>query len=152
MNPAARTAAAAAAALLLGAAGGSALLESAHLGEPRQRHKLTRKLNEISGLAMTADGRILAHEDQRGTVYQLDPATGAVVKAFAVGSKLRGDFEGIASADDQLFLVTSSGRLLRTREGDDGEEVDYDVFDSGVSERCRFGFRLALFLELQGGQ
>jgi len=119
----------------VGAAAG-ALLTSTALATPAHRHKLTRALDEISGLATTADGRLLAHEDQRAIVYELDPRSGDVAKKFALGHKLRGDFEGIAAVGDTVYLVTSTGKLVRGPEGADGKEVDYEVFDTKVGERC----------------
>ncbi|MGI9430672.1 MAG: SdiA-regulated domain-containing protein [Myxococcota bacterium] len=119
----------------VGAASG-ALLTSTPLATPAHRHKLTRALDEVSGLATTADGRLLAHEDQRAIVYELDPLSGDVAKRFALGRKLRGDFEGIAEVDGTVYLVTSTGKLVRGPEGADGEEVDYEVFETNVRERC----------------
>jgi len=128
---------AAAAALSLAGAAGSTLLSSTPLSEPAHRHKLTRALDEISGLAATPDGRLLAHEDQHAVVYELDRTSGAVVKTFTLGRDLRGDFEGIAVADDAVYLVTSSGKLVWGLEGSDGEEVAYEAIDTGVDEHCR---------------
>jgi len=119
----------------VGAAAGT-LLTSTPLAAPAHRHKLTRALDEVSGLAATADGRLLAHEDQRAIVYELDPLSGDVAKKFALGRKLRGDFEGIAAVDGTVYLVTSTGKLVRGPEGADGDEVDYEVFETNVSERC----------------
>lgn len=127
----------AAAALSLAGGAGSTLLSSAPLAEPAHRHKLTRALDEISGLATTPDGRLLAHEDQSGIVYELDAASGEVTKTFSLGNELRGDFEGIAAVEDVVYLVTSTGKLVRGHEGADGEQVAYEAFDTGVAERCR---------------
>ena len=41
---------------------------------PASQVQLPAELHEISGLAVTADGRVFAHGDEDGTVYQLDPA------------------------------------------------------------------------------
>ena len=123
-------------ALSLAGAATGALLAASSLSEPAQHHKLSRVLDEISGLATTADGRLLAHEDQNGLVYELDGESGKVTKSFTLGRELRGDFEGIASVDGDVYLVTSTGKLVRGREGAHGEEVEYEVFDTAVAERC----------------
>jgi uncharacterized protein YjiK len=99
--------------------------------------RLPRALREVSGLAVSADGRVFSHGDERGVVYQLDYRTGAVVKAFSLGSPpVAGDFEGIAIVGPRLFLVTSTGRLYETREGADGAAVPYETYDTGLGARC----------------
>jgi uncharacterized protein YjiK len=99
--------------------------------------RLPRALREISGLAVSADGRVFAHADERGVVYQLDASRGTVLKSFSLGSPaVRGDFEGIAIAGARFFLVTSTGRLYETREGDDGAAVSYTAYDTGLGATC----------------
>lgn len=102
-----------------------------------QRWKLPGKLREISGLALTPDGRLLAHEDQHAIVYEIDPREGKLVKAFALGNPTEeDDFEGIAVAEERVYLVTSKGRLYETREGADGERMRFNTYDPGVDEAC----------------
>lgn len=114
------------------AIGGSSLF--AH--EPDRSWRLARKLEEISGLAVTADGRLIGHDDERAKIYELDIETGEIVKRFAVGAETqKGDFEGIATGDNgDIFLVTSCGRIYAFPEGRDGERVSFDVFETGLGE------------------
>lgn len=101
--------------------------------------RLPRRLTEISGLALTEDGRLLAHHDEAAVVFELDLQTGAVVKEFEVGDAngpVRDDFEGIAAADGLLYLVTSAGRLYVFEEGAEGETVLFTVYATGVGRRC----------------
>lgn len=99
--------------------------------------KLPRALEEISGLATTSDGRILAHSDERAVIYELDASTGDVVKAFSAGfGGIRGDFEGIAVAEGRLFLVTSTGEILETAEGGDGDVMDYRIHPTNLGRFC----------------
>jgi hypothetical protein len=93
-------------------------------GPPTYRIPLPGGLAEVSGLAYTPDGRLLAHGDEEAVVYQIDPAHSRPVKRFGIGGPqgpLRGDFEDIAVIGDRIFLVTSSGELVEGREGADGE-------------------------------
>jgi uncharacterized protein YjiK len=93
-------------------------------GPPSHRIALPADLAEISGLAYTPDGRLLAHGDEQAVVYQIDLASGRPVKRFGIGGPggpLLGDFEDIQVVGDRIFLVTSKGEILEAREGGDGE-------------------------------
>lgn len=101
--------------------------------------KLPRRLAEISGLAMTTDHRLLAHNDEKGVVYEIDYRNGSIVKAFQLAdmaTPVADDFEGIATVDDQVYLVTSAGRLYECGEGADGEPVLFNSYATGVGRDC----------------
>jgi uncharacterized protein YjiK len=93
-------------------------------GPMSYRIELPFELAEISGLAYTPDGRLLAHGDELAVVYQIDLARGRPVKRFGIGGAagpLLGDFEDIEVVGDRVFLVTSAGEIVEAREGADGE-------------------------------
>jgi uncharacterized protein YjiK len=95
---------------------------------------LSEKLYEISGLALTNDGRIFCHTDEDGTVFEIDPNSGDIVKEFSLGpGKVREDFEGIAISRNYFYLVTSSGNLYRFKEGKNKEKVKYEIFRTPLS-------------------
>src|SRR5438132_5987369 len=71
------------------------------------------ELHEISGLALTSRGTVLTHDDNVGRVYEIDPKTGILLKAFSLSGNPRGDFEAIAIAGSDIYLMTSNGRLFR---------------------------------------
>lgn len=99
--------------------------------------KLPRQLSEISGLAVTGDGRVLAHGDENGIIYELDPSAGKIVKAFALGDvTVRADFEGIALAGGKVYLVTGDGVIYEAPEGGDGERVLFNTYGTGVGRQC----------------
>ena len=118
----------------------SGVLAGYELGEERATHwRLPRRLTEISGLAVTRDGRLLAHHDEAGVVFELDYRTGAIVKEFALAdgeAPVRGDFEGIATVEERIYLVTSAGRLYEFHEGTDREPVLFTMYATGVGQRC----------------
>ena len=88
---------------------------------------------------MTHDDRLLAIDDERAIVYELDYLDGGLIKAFALGDPvLRDDFEGLAVADDYVYLMTSKGEIYRAREGQDGDRVGYEHFESNVDDECEF--------------
>ena len=115
-------------------------LESYTLNEETATHlKLSSHLEEISGLAMTRDNRLLAHNDERGVIFEIDYQNGSIAKAFQLSdmkNPVASDFEGIATIDDQIYLVTSSGRLYECREGTAGESVLFNVYTTGVGRDC----------------
>jgi len=100
---------------------------------------LPDKLREISGLALTDDERLLAVTDESAIVYEIDYGDGHLVKAFALGQKVvKGDFEGIAVLNGDVWLMTSKGNLYRAEEGENGERVDYQRFDTRLDDNCEF--------------
>lgn len=99
--------------------------------------KLPGRLSEISGLAATDDGRLFAHDDEYGIIYELDPRAGKIVKAFALGDvTIKADFEGIALAGDMIYLVTSDGTIYEAPEGSDGERVLFNTYGTGLGHQC----------------
>lgn len=99
-----------------------------------QTVKLPKALREISGLTFTEDGRLLCHNDESGTVFEVNYQTGEIVKRFYLGRLLlRGDFEGIAARQDTVFLVNSEGVVHRFREAQDEQHVDYQRFATKLS-------------------
>ena len=109
--------------LCLGVAGGATVGLDAYTcsEQTATRWRLPDRLNEISGLA-ALDGRLFAHGDEHGIIYEIDHGGGRFVKAFALGeATVRDDFEGIAIVGDRFYLVASSGRLYESFEGADGE-------------------------------
>jgi uncharacterized protein YjiK len=102
-----------------------------------QQWKLPKSLREISGLALTADERLLAIADERAEIHELDYRVGERVKRFGVGDPvLAGDFEGIAVAAGEVWIITSTGTLVAFEEGEEGERVAYRQFDTGLDGVC----------------
>jgi uncharacterized protein YjiK len=101
------------------------------------QHDLPESLRELSGLTMTPDGRLLGHDDEKGVVAEIDPATGAIRKTFRLGDPaVRDDFEGIAYADGNLYLVTSAGVIYKTTEGAANASVAYERVETGAGHTC----------------
>jgi uncharacterized protein YjiK len=96
------------------------------------------ELREISGIALTADGRLLAHGDEVARVYVLNPRRGVVLKKFTVGSGPAGDFEGITVAGSDIYLLTSNGNLYRFSEGANEANVRYSMIDTRLGKECEF--------------
>jgi uncharacterized protein YjiK len=109
------------------------------LQRPEGHFELPGRLREISGLAFDAHGQLLAHEDNKGVVYRIDPRTGKADHGFTLGSVHRppkGDFEAIAVVGSRLFLVTSQGLLYEFREAPEGGSAAYRVSDTRLGRHC----------------
>jgi len=108
-------------------------------GKPVARWLLPAELAEVSGLALTPDGRLFAHDDESARITELDYRRGTVIKQFFVGKiGWRGDFEGLAYAGDRFFLLESDGTLYGFREGAEGEQVDYVAHDTHLGKEGEF--------------
>jgi uncharacterized protein YjiK len=98
-------------------------------------------MGEVSGLALTGDGRLLAHGDENGRVYVIDPRRGVLLKHFTIGTaegEAHADFEGITLAADRIFMVASNGTLYEFAEGVDGERVRYVLHNTRLGHECEF--------------
>jgi len=106
--------------------------------EAESRFELPNRLREISGLAVSPDGRVFGHDDEQAIIYEIDVARGAVLKSFSIGDPVAtGDFEGLTiTPNGDFWLTDSSGRLMRFREGGDRATVDAERFDTGIGETC----------------
>lgn len=104
--------------------------------KPVARWIMPEELNEISGLALTPDGRLLAHDDEIGKVYEIDPRRGEILKSFMLGNGPHADFEAIAIAGNDIYLLASKGLLFRFREGANGASVPYTVHDTHLGKEC----------------
>jgi len=94
------------------------------------QYHLPKALREISGLALTDNGEVLAHNDERAVIYRIDPTKGRILGSFRLArDPVRDDFEGIAVSGQRVFLITSSGSLFETRYPlfDDERETDLVV-------------------------
>lgn len=107
--------------------------------EPLARWVLPKPLSEISGIALTPDGRLLAHNDESGVVFEIDYRRGVVVKQFRIGKQtLHEDFEAITIVGERVFMLASNGKVYEFREGKDGDRVDFVVHDTRLGRECEF--------------
>ena len=96
------------------------------------------ELREISGLALTARGTVLTHDDNIGRVYEVDPRTGILLKGFSLEGGVRGDFEAITIAGTDVYLLESKGKIYKFKEGADAAQVPYTLFDTRLGKECEF--------------
>lgn len=105
-------------------------------GRAAAEFELPDWLREASGLAVTADGRILTHGDERGMVAEIDLTTRTARASFSLGQPpIRGDFEGVATAGHRIFLATSDGVLYVTDDTSRGR-ARFTRQATGFGDRC----------------
>ena len=105
---------------------------------PSTQWRLPPGLTEISGLAVSPNGRLFAHDDESAVIYEIDVGAQRPVRAFTLGDPpLSGDFEGLAiTPAGDFWLTTSAGVLYQFREGADGEAVPWRRHDAQLAEIC----------------
>jgi len=97
--------------------------------------QLPKELSEASGLSFNRAGHLLCHDDEQGVIYEIDYRTGNILKRFFIGKTLvhRADLEGIAVKLDTIFMVNSSGNILRFLPGKDKEKVAFQTFKTPLA-------------------
>ena len=97
--------------------------------------KLNKDLKEISGLAITDQGRLFCHNDEKGEIFQLDYLSGKILKSFSLKKKVKEDFEGIAIVKNLFYMVTSEGNIYEFKEGKNGSKVEYKVYETDLKSK-----------------
>jgi len=106
--------------------------------EPAARLALPSDLREISGLAVSADGSVFAHDDESAEIHVIDAATGKGLRSFGPGRNvIEGDFEGLATVDERLFIIVSDGTILEFPVGAvEGVRTQYRRHATGLGRVC----------------
>jgi len=82
------------------------------LTEPNESFKLSKKLEEISGLSLSRDGAsLIAIEDENGKIYLLDKSSGEIIEDLTFWKS--GDYEGVEVVGSEVYVLKSSGTLYR---------------------------------------
>lgn len=96
---------------------------------------LPRAMREISGLAFHR-GLLLAHDDEQGRIYSINPASGAIGIFATMRGQVHADFEGIAVLGDTVWLMTSSGKLYGIKAAASSAPVAFTVHHTGLGKQC----------------
>lgn len=97
--------------------------------DPDDIYILPGRLEEISGLSMSADGKhFLAVQDEDGEVYWIGKKSRKVEKELKFWKD--GDYEGIEVAPQGIFVLKSSGTLYQVEKTDQEEPkvTKYNTF------------------------
>ncbi|MBE0639548.1 MAG: SdiA-regulated domain-containing protein [Bacteroidales bacterium] len=79
------------------------------LSQPDLVHQLPPILNEVSGLTNIDNNHVALIQDELGIVFLYDFSEGKIVSQHQFEST--GDFEGLAYADNKMYILRSDGRL-----------------------------------------
>lgn len=107
--------------------------------QPVAAFVLDGALDEISGLTVLADGRLAAVQDEDGTIFVLNPTTGAIDAEIDFGND--GDYEGIERVEDALWILRSDGTLFEVEDWDTDPDVEKhktDLDDAHDTEGLAF--------------
>lgn len=99
------------------------------LEEPDVSFALAEELMEISGLTLLPDGRLGAVQDEEGILYALNRETGAIEARYPFGET--GDYEGVETVGDRVFILRSNGTLLELSGWSD-ENVQVRTFSTDL--------------------
>jgi len=91
------------------------------------RDKLDLKIKEISGIVWdNQNDEFIAHNDEKGIVFFLDRDTKSIKREF-VFSETKGDFEDIAMAKKDIYVLQSDGKLFRIVADSTGKQKTFDA-------------------------
>lgn len=104
-------------------------------GKPDVVLALIKPLKEVSGLAVSATGDLIAHNDELAKTWHISTVDGAILKSLEfkhVGRSFLGDFEGVARVGEATWMINSRGYLFRTIPNEDFVAV----YDTRLGRKC----------------
>ena len=91
------------------------------------RDKLDLKIKEISGIVWdNQNDEFITHNDEKGIVFYLDRDTKGIKREF-VFSDAKGDYEDIAMAKKDIYVLRSDGKLFRIVADSTGKQNTFDA-------------------------
>jgi uncharacterized protein YjiK len=89
--------------------------------------KLDLKIKEISGVVWdNHKDEFIAHNDEKGVIFYLDKNNAGIVKEFQFSTS-KGDYEDIAIAKDNIYVLRSDGMLFRIVSDSSGNQKSFDL-------------------------
>lgn len=96
------------------------------LTNPDRSYDLPPSLTEVSGIALANDGSLFLVQDEIGQVFKLDLVSGEVQRHIKFAGN--GDFEGITTEGENIWVMKSSGKLYRFSQeaSDDADDKKWE--------------------------
>lgn len=105
--------------------------------QPAKRSQLPAALREVSGLAIDANGRVLAHADEAGIVTEIVACGDSIGPSIRIGNPpVAEDFEGIVAIGPRLVLITSGGKLYGAERSPGTGVSQFNVVETGLGDVC----------------
>ncbi|HEV8273550.1 MAG TPA: SdiA-regulated domain-containing protein [Chitinophagaceae bacterium] len=91
------------------------------------RMKLDLKIKEISGVVWdNHKDEFIAHNDEKGTIFYLDKNNAGIIKEFQFSTS-KGDYEDIAIAKNDIYVLRSDGMLYKIVTDSAGSQKSFDL-------------------------
>ena len=89
--------------------------------------KLDLKIKEISGVVWdNFKDEFIAHNDEKGVLFYLDKNNAGIVKEFQFSTS-KGDYEDIAIAKNDVYVLRSDGMLYKIVTDSAGSQKSFDL-------------------------
>jgi len=102
------------------------------LGTPAARFSLPGELTEISGISWYDRDILACVQDEKGTVYLYNLATGKIVSSYKFSGG--GDFEDVAAVADTIYALRADGVIFKVA-GISGRRVAIEKIATPLSPR-----------------
>jgi uncharacterized protein YjiK len=100
--------------------------------------KLDLKIKEISGVVWdNHKDQFIAHNDEKGTIFYLDKNNAGIVKEFQFSTS-KGDYEDIAMAKNDIYVLRSDGLLYKIVTDSAGSQKSFDLGKIELSGQVDF--------------
>lgn len=97
------------------------------LGMADTRWELPGELREVSGISMLSDGTMACVQDEEGKIFIYDLEQEAIIREIPFAGP--GDYEGIAIAGENAYIVRSDGTLFEVA-GFRGQKPNVKVYEA----------------------
>ncbi len=102
--------------------------------QPVATFEMPESLREISALTVLDADHVAAVQDEEGSLYIIEIATGRVSGVVPFGPA--GDYEGVELADGRLFVLRADGAVLELASWTAGSETTATVYETGLGARA----------------
>jgi len=97
-------------------------------------------LREASGLAKVDERLLLTHNDEKGHIYSIALPSLHITKLVSLGNPVvLDDFEGIAVSGDNIYMITSTGKLYvipNVSFTAANQLANWSILDTGLAAAC----------------
>jgi uncharacterized protein YjiK len=104
-----------------------------NLDQPNSKFKLSKKLKEISGLCAYKDKWLMAVQDEKGSMYQIDIKDGSTHQVIKFSGK--GDYEGLAFFGTTFYALRADGTIFKISNWTNEKSIQVDKIKTPLTEK-----------------